>query len=125
MDPSPEGHRSVTKPLESAHILAPCDSLSAATCFPERPPFAAALLVALRSLTARAQEPERQVEPAPVPGTVELQLLGVNDFHGHLQPPEPGAGGAAWLGAWLNRAAASHPERTIRVHAGDMVGPRR
>jgi 5'-nucleotidase len=31
-------------------------------------------------------------------------------------------GGAAWLGAWLNRAAMSHPERTIRVHAGDMVG---
>jgi 5'-nucleotidase len=46
----------------------------------------------------------------------------VNDFHGHLEPPEPGLGGAAWLGAWLNRAATSHPDRTIRVHAGDMVG---
>src|SRR5918999_1060784 len=84
--------------------------------------FAAALLVALLGLTAGAQEPGPQVEPAPVSGTVELQLLGVNDFHGHLQPPEPGAGGAAWLGAWLDRAAGSHPERTIRVHAGDMVG---
>jgi 5'-nucleotidase len=31
-------------------------------------------------------------------------------------------GGAAWLAAWLDRAASSHPERTIRVHAGDMVG---
>ena len=84
--------------------------------------FAAALFVALLGLTAGAQEPGPQVEPAPVSGTVELQLLGVNDFHGHLQPPEPGVGGAAWLGAWLNRAAGSHPERTIRVHAGDMVG---
>jgi 5'-nucleotidase len=84
--------------------------------------FAAALLVALLGLTAVAQEPGRQVEAAHVSGTVELQLLAVNDFHGHLEPPEPGTGGAAWLGAWLNRAAGSHPERTIRVHAGDMVG---
>jgi 5'-nucleotidase len=79
--------------------------------------FAAALLVALLGFNAGAEGPL----PAPR-GTVELQLLGVNDFHGHLEPPEPGVGGAAWLGAWLDRAATSHPERTIRVHAGDMVG---
>ena len=80
--------------------------------------FAAALFVALLGLTAGAQEPGSDDRP----GTVELQLLGVNDLHGHLQPPEPHVGGAAWLGAWLDRAALSHPERTIRVHAGDMVG---
>jgi 5'-nucleotidase len=80
--------------------------------------FVAALLVALLGLNAGAEPPE----PPPPSGFVELQLLGVNDFHGHLQPPQAGLGGAAWLGAWLNRAAASHPERTIRVHAGDMVG---
>jgi 5'-nucleotidase len=80
--------------------------------------FFAALLVALLGLNAGADQPD----PPPQSGTVELQLLGVNDFHGHLQPPQPGLGGAAWLGAWLDRAAASHPERTIRVHAGDMVG---
>jgi 5'-nucleotidase len=79
--------------------------------------FAAALLVALLGLNAGADEPV-----APPTGTVELQLLGVNDFHGHLEPPQPGVGGAAWLGAWLDKAARSHPERTIRVHAGDMVG---
>jgi 5'-nucleotidase len=79
--------------------------------------FAAALLVALLGLNAGAD----QTAPGP-PGTVQLQLLGVNDFHGHLEPPEPDVGGAAWLGAWLDRAARSHPERTIRVHAGDMVG---
>jgi 5'-nucleotidase len=79
--------------------------------------FAGALVVALLGLGAGADE------PAPPPaGAVELQLLGVNDFHGHLEPPEPGLGGAAWLGAWLDRAASSHSDRTIRVHAGDMVG---
>ena len=80
--------------------------------------FAAALLVALLGFNAGAEQPTA----AKRGGTVELQLLGVNDFHGHLEPPQPGLGGAAWLGAWLNRAAASHPDRTIRVHAGDMVG---
>jgi 5'-nucleotidase len=80
--------------------------------------FAAALLVALLGLNAGADQPNA-TSPA---GTVQIQLLGVNDFHGHLEPPEPDVGGAAWLGAWLNRAATSHSDRTIRVHAGDMVG---
>jgi 5'-nucleotidase len=80
--------------------------------------FAAALLVGLLGFNAGADQPTG----AKRANTVELQLLGVNDFHGHLEPPEPGLGGAAWLGAWLNRAATSHPDRTIRVHAGDMVG---
>jgi 5'-nucleotidase len=80
--------------------------------------FGAALLVALLGLSAGADEP-----PAPpATGSVELQLLGVNDFHGHLEPPEPGLGGAAWLGAHLAQASGSHPGRTITVHAGDMVG---
>jgi 5'-nucleotidase len=80
--------------------------------------FAAALLVALLGLNADAEGPATQKRSR----FVELQLLGVNDFHGHLEPPEPGVGGAAWLGAWLDRTAGSHPDRTIRVHAGDMVG---
>ena len=80
--------------------------------------FAAALAAALLGLNAAADEP-----PAPPPsGTVELQLLGVNDFHGHLEAPAAGIGGAAWLSAHLHRAAGSHPGRTITVHAGDMVG---
>jgi 5'-nucleotidase len=81
--------------------------------------FAAALLVALLGLNAGADEPDKAQARD---GTVRIQLLGVNDFHGHLEPPEPGLGGAAWLGAWLNRAAGSRDDRTIRVHAGDMVG---
>src|SRR3954468_2881150 len=80
--------------------------------------FAAALLVALLGLNAGANTPDSK----PRAGTVQIQLLGVNDFHGHLEPPQPDLGGAAWLGAWLNRAAGSQDDRTIRVHAGDMVG---
>ena len=80
--------------------------------------FAAVLLVALLGLNAGADEPP----PASDDGPVELQLPGVNDFHGNLEPPEPGIGGAAWLGAHLDNAARSHPDRTIRVHAGDMIG---
>jgi 5'-nucleotidase len=80
--------------------------------------FAAALLVALLGLNAGADEPPG----TPGSGTVELQLLGLSDLHGHLEPPAPGIGGVAWLGAWLDRLAESHPGRTIRVHSGDMVG---
>jgi 5'-nucleotidase len=81
---------------------------------------AAALLVALLGLNAGADQPTRAGEKPE--RFVDLQLLGMNDLHGHLEPPEPGLGGVAWLGAWLDRAAESHPGRTIRVHAGDMVG---
>ena len=78
--------------------------------------FSAALAVALLGLNAGAEEREAESR------TVELQLLGVNDFHGHLEPPVPGLGGAAWLGAHLDRAARAAAERTITVHAGDMIG---
>ena len=79
--------------------------------------FLAATVVALTGLYASAGTPG---EPPERPGIVKLRLLGVNDFHGHLEPPRPGIGGAAWLGAHLDHATV--PDRTIRVHAGDMVG---
>ena len=66
--------------------------------------------------------PPRPQQPEPGPAQVEIQLLGVNDFHGHLEPPRRGLGGAAPSHAHLDRAERSHPGRTIRVHAGDMVG---
>jgi 5'-nucleotidase len=80
---------------------------------------AAALLVALLGLRAEADRPPPQAAE-PARGLVKLRLLGVNDFHGHLEPPAPNLGGAAWLTAHLD--AATLPGRTIRVHAGDMVG---
>jgi 5'-nucleotidase len=79
--------------------------------------FVAAVLVALLGLRAAAGPPEHSRGT----GTVRIQLLGVNDLHGHLEPAGD-VGGVAWLAAYFNRAAAAQPGRTIRVHAGDMYG---
>jgi 5'-nucleotidase len=85
--------------------------------------FAGALSVAALGLAAAAGPTDApRAHPPKPPGSVEIQLLGVNDFHGRLEPPRPGLGGAAALDAHLDRAERSHPGRTIRVHAGDMVG---
>ena len=86
---------------------------------------------ALGQLTS--EQPPAAQRLAEVAGSVHLRLLGVNDFHGHLESPgsrrRGGAGGphvpvggAAVLGSHLDKAAAGLPGRTIRVHAGDMVG---
>lgn len=62
----------------------------------------------------------------PETGTTNVRILGVNDLHGNLAPP-PGegdrpAGGVAYLDAHMDRHERARPGRTIRVHAGDMVG---
>jgi 5'-nucleotidase len=82
--------------------------------------FATAILVALAGLAASADPPSGDGAAGEREGVVKLRLLGVNDLHGHLEPPRAGVGGAAWLDAHLD--AATIPGRTIRVHAGDMVG---
>lgn len=82
--------------------------------------FAAAILVALAGLAASADPPSGDGGRGEREGVVQLRLLGVNDLHGHLEPPREGVGGVAWLDAHLD--AATVPGRTIRVHAGDMVG---
>jgi 5'-nucleotidase len=79
--------------------------------------FVVASLVTLLGLRATASPPES----APRTGKAHIQLLGVNDLHGYLEPTA-GLGGAAWLAAAMDRAAARHPDSTIRVHAGDMIG---
>jgi 5'-nucleotidase len=79
--------------------------------------FVAAVLVALLGLYANAEAPPTGEDPA---GRVKIRLLGVNDLHGHLEPPREGLGGAAWLMSHLEEATV--PGRTIRVHAGDMIG---
>ena len=69
-----------------------------------------------------------QSKPKDRTGIAEVQLLGVNDFHGNLEPttrrdvPGRTLGGAAYLDAYLDSYEQRNPERTIRVHAGDMVG---
>ncbi len=82
--------------------------------------FVAAILVALLGLYASADTPSRSTRFEASGSLVKIRLLGVNDFHGHLEAPRAGVGGAPWLLAHLQEATV--PGRTIRVHAGDMIG---
>ncbi|MCW3022482.1 MAG: 5-Nucleotidase-like protein [Conexibacter sp.] len=63
--------------------------------------------------------------PYKPPRTVDLQVLGVNDLHGNLEPSlvsDKPAGGVAWLASYLREAEAQNPKGTIVAHAGDTVG---
>ncbi len=77
---------------------------------------------------AKPGKPDKPGKPKPggSGGTAEVKLLGVNDFHGNLEPSGAvdgrAVGGAAYLDAYLDRYEADNPKNTIRVHAGDMVG---
>jgi 5'-nucleotidase len=81
---------------------------------------AASMLAVTLTWVASAQS-----KPVSKDRIFDIQLLGVNDFHGNLEPPRQvdgrWVGGAAYLDAYLEEAEASNPERTILVHAGDMV----
>jgi 5'-nucleotidase len=66
-----------------------------------------------------------QPTPPKPPRTVDLQVLGVNDLHGNLEPTQVSgkpAGGVAWLASYLRQAEAQDPKGTIVAHAGDTVG---
>jgi 5'-nucleotidase len=57
---------------------------------------------------------------------VYLRVIGFNDFHGNLLPPEMGlsrpVGGAPALVAYLKAAERSAHGSTLFVHAGDQIG---
>ncbi len=83
----------------------------------------AAMLACLLAWASSARS-----QPAPQDRPI-IQLLGVNDFHGQLEPttrrdlpPDRKVGGAAYLDAHLDEREAQNPSGTIRVNAGDMVG---
>lgn len=61
--------------------------------------------------------PKSQTQP------FELQLLGINDFHGQLDTYNKNlnAGGIEYLAAYLKQREAQNPN-TLLVHAGDTVG---
>lgn len=70
------------------------------------------------------------VQLAPLPsGTIDVQLLAINDFHGALEPASGGtgrvgdvdAGGIEYLAVHLARLKAENPI-TVIVSAGDNVG---
>ncbi|WP_232234571.1 ExeM/NucH family extracellular endonuclease [Actinoplanes sp. N902-109] len=54
-------------------------------------------------------------------GPVDLQLLSINDFHGRLESPSTGVGGAAQLVGAVNSLRAQNPN-TAWVSAGDNIG---
>ena len=61
---------------------------------------------------------------------VEVQILGLNDFHGNLAPPAGSsgaiegtpAGGAEFLATHVADLEATNPDNTVVVSAGDLVG---
>ena len=64
------------------------------------------------------------------PPPVEVQILGLNDFHGNLAPPAGSsgriegidAGGAEYLATHVAQLEATNPDNTVVVSAGDLVG---
>jgi 2',3'-cyclic-nucleotide 2'-phosphodiesterase / 3'-nucleotidase / 5'-nucleotidase len=59
------------------------------------------------------------------PTTVDLQLLGINDFHGQINTTKSvggkAAGRADYLAAYLKSHESANPN-TLMLHAGDSVG---
>lgn len=55
---------------------------------------------------------------------IEVQLLGINDFHGQLDTfnSKLNAGGVDYLAAYLKKHEAENPLNTFMLHAGDAVG---
>ena len=66
-------------------------------------------------------------------GTVDVQLLGINDFHGNLEPPAGSsgriltdagnvdAGGVEYLATHIRNLEATNPN-TLVLSAGDLIG---
>ena len=62
-------------------------------------------------------------------GTVQVQILAINDFHGNLQPPGGSsgrvgtvdAGGVEYLATHIQNLRALNPN-TVVVSAGDLIG---
>ena len=65
------------------------------------------------------------LNPSATNDTIEVQLLGIHDFHGQLDKYQTilgnKTGGAEYLAAYLKKYKQEN-EHTLLVHAGDMVG---
>ncbi len=87
-------------------------------------------LLATAAPTASAHPGPEDHQPGkwrPKEKLVDLQLLAINDYHGHLQSTTPGtvagaqAGGAEYLSAKLNELRKGH-RNSLTVAAGDLIG---
>ena len=91
-----------------------------------------AALVAVLAAALGITVPEALAAKGPKEKDTHVQLLAINDFHGHIQPNTPGtirnstgvnvpAGGAAYLATHV-KALRTANSNTITVGAGDLIG---
>ena len=86
-----------------------------------------AVLVAMIGATTYAAPPPGHGNPDPKGQLIELQILGINDYHGHLEANTPGsvdgaaAGGSEYLSAKLNELRQDR-KFSLTVAAGDLIG---
>ncbi|KAA3656174.1 MAG: bifunctional metallophosphatase/5'-nucleotidase [Chloroflexi bacterium] len=85
------------------------------------------LAVLLLLPQAASAAPAGKGRPNPRRRFINLQILGINDYHGHLEANTPGtvdgttAGGAEYLAAKLNELRQDH-RYSLTVAAGDLIG---
>jgi 5'-nucleotidase len=92
----------------------------------------AALAVAIVAAPLAGAKGDPSPRAAEKAQTTEIQILGLNDFHGALQPPTgsggrlgpsgtPEFGGVEYLATWVRQLRATNPN-TLFVSAGDLIG---
>jgi 5'-nucleotidase len=72
------------------------------------------LLGGAAGVTAKDHESNR-------PGSVDVQLLAINDFHGQLPDYSTTVGGIKYLGSYVRTLEAQNPN-TLLLSAGDLIG---
>jgi 5'-nucleotidase len=79
------------------------------------------------SAAAKPDKPQPPGNPDPKGQLIDVQVLGINDYHGHLEASTPGAiegspaGGSEYLSAKLNELREGH-KYSLTVAAGDLIG---
>jgi 5'-nucleotidase len=101
----------------------------------------AALMVAITVVPVAGAKVDRGKPKPERPTTVDVQILGLNDFHGNLEPPTGSggrigaltagacvaptcylAGGVEYLATHVRQLRETNPKNTVFVSAGDLIG---
>ena len=83
--------------------------------------------VSASSASAGKGNPQPPGNPDPNGQLIDLQILGFNDYHGHVQPTDSGtvdgaaAGGGEYLSSKLNELRQGQ-KYSITAAAGDLIG---
>jgi 5'-nucleotidase len=79
------------------------------------------------SAAAKPNAPQPPGNPDPPGQLIDVQLLGINDYHGHLEASTPGniegqaAGGSEYLSTKLSELRQGN-KYSLTVAAGDLIG---